>query len=100
MKAPEGFTRILVDSQHVVDWGQTIRLHRDALLEIERIAGPSMDHRFLNEGDSLDPLKETWGWYVDWGGPDAGIVPGKRVIGFLFKHRIHAIYFRLLWGTV
>lgn len=98
MKAPEGFTRVVIDAKHVADWGMTIRLSRDALALLERVAGPTLDERFLNEGDQLDPDKETWGWYIDWGSSDTGVLPGQRFIGFLFKEVKHAVYFKTLWG--
>ena len=97
MSFPNSFTRIQVDAKHVVDWSQTIRLRSDVLCEIERIAGPSMDTRFLADGDQLDPLTETWGWGIDWDLARSGIT-GKRVISFWFRERSHAIYFKLLWG--
>jgi hypothetical protein len=98
MKVPEGFTRIVIDAEHVVDWGMQIKLTGPALALLEQVAGPAMDERFLTEGDQLDPKNETWGWYVEWGGPDAGVIPGKRWIGLFFKEAKHAVYFKTLWG--
>lgn len=98
MNVPEGAARILVDAERVVDWGMSIKLTQDALEILERVAGPAMDDRHLLDGDQFDLSTETWAWYIEWGGPDAGVIPGKRTIRFLFKKRIHAMYFKLLWG--
>lgn len=100
MKLPLNTMVIRVDADKVVEWGLSITLRPDVLALLEQVAGPSVDDRFLTAGDQFDPLTETWAWYIDWGGPDAGVIPGKRTIAFCFLDVRHAVYFKTLWGGV
>ena len=100
MILPLESTIIRVDAAKVVDWGQSIKLRPDVLSLLEKVAGPAVDDRFLTTGDQFDPLTETWAWYIDWGGPDTGVLPGKRAIAFCFLDVRHAVYFKTLWGGV
>lgn len=100
MKLPLNTTVVRVDAAKVVDWGMSIKLRPEVLALLEQVAGPAVDDRFLTDGDQFDLKNETWAWYVDWGGPDAGALPGKRVIAFCFLDVRHAVYFKTLWGGV
>ena len=100
MTPPPEVTVVRVDSEKVADWSMTIKLRPDVLALLEQVAGPTVDDRFLVTEEQFDPKTETWTWYIDWGGPDAGIFPGKRVIAFWFTDVRHAVYFKTLWGGV
>lgn len=94
---PDYLTAVEVKAETIAetisDLNVIIRLESETLALLEKVAGPTLDPRFIIDIEDIDFDNESWAWTINWY-PESD----SKTISLWFKDPKHAVYFKMLWG--